>query len=136
MHCADESISPAVPATTNRNAEDMQLEIGGQETPSESSEADSSECDTTGDEDGWESGESSASLVVNHHHQQQHHQHHPLTHSSSRRHISANPRLSLKETAKGFLSRGDKSRSSNRQSAVDTNMKRSSAFARSAPLDT
>ncbi|EZA50068.1 Phosphatidylinositol-3,4,5-trisphosphate 3-phosphatase and dual-specificity protein phosphatase PTEN [Ooceraea biroi] len=55
MHCMSGSISPAVPATTNRSGDGVQLGMGGQETPSESSEADSSECDTTGDEDGWES---------------------------------------------------------------------------------
>lgn len=107
--------------------EGIQMGMGGQETPSESSEADSSECDTTGDttgdEDG-ESGESSASLVVNHH---------SLTHSSSRTHVSNHQRASLRETAKGLLSRGDKSRSSHRQS---TNVKRSSALVRSATLDT
>lgn len=35
--------------------------------PSESSETESSDIDTTGDEDGWDSGESTASLVPNHH---------------------------------------------------------------------
>ncbi|XP_029155718.1 phosphatidylinositol 3,4,5-trisphosphate 3-phosphatase and dual-specificity protein phosphatase PTEN isoform X2 [Nylanderia fulva] len=55
MHCVGGSASPAVPATTNRSGDGVQLGMGGQETPSESSEADSSECDTTGDEDGWES---------------------------------------------------------------------------------
>ncbi|KAG7197813.1 hypothetical protein KM043_001627 [Ampulex compressa] len=55
MHRLGGSISPAVPATTNRTGEGTQIGMGGQETPSESSEADSSECDTTGDEDGWES---------------------------------------------------------------------------------
>ncbi|XP_020287756.1 phosphatidylinositol 3,4,5-trisphosphate 3-phosphatase and dual-specificity protein phosphatase PTEN isoform X2 [Pseudomyrmex gracilis] len=133
MHCVGGSISPAVPATMNRTGDGMQLGMSGQETPSESSEADSSECDTTGDEDGWESGESSASLVGNHHQ----HQHHPLTHSSSRKHVSVRPRVSLKETAKCLLSRGDKSRSSNRQSAAGASTKHSSAsFARSATLDT
>ncbi|XP_076233077.1 phosphatase and tensin-like protein isoform X2 [Calliopsis andreniformis] len=118
MHRVGGSISQTVPAS-NR--------MGGQETPSESSEADSSESDTTGDttgdEDG-ESGESSASLVVNHH---------PLTHSSSRTHVSNHQRASLRETAKCLLSRGDKSRSSHRQS---TNVKLSSALVRSATLDT
>ncbi|XP_019700815.2 phosphatidylinositol 3,4,5-trisphosphate 3-phosphatase and dual-specificity protein phosphatase PTEN isoform X3 [Harpegnathos saltator] len=52
MHCVGGSISPAVPATTNRTGDGVQ---SGQETSSESSEADSSECDTTGDEDGWDS---------------------------------------------------------------------------------
>lgn len=129
MHSVSGNISPAVPATTNRSGDGVQLGMGGQETPSESSEADSSECDTTGDEDGWESGESSASLVVNHH---------PLTHSSSRTHVSSlRPRCSLKETAKGLLSRGDKNRNSNRQGVSGVNAKRSSApFARSATLDT
>lgn len=112
MHCVGGSISPAVPATTNRTGDGVQLGMAGQETSSESSEADSSECETTGDEDGWDSGESSASLVVNHR------QHHPLTHSSSRTHVNSNPRLSLKETAKGLLSRGDKGRNSNRQSVA------------------
>lgn len=125
-----EDMSPAVPTTTNRSGDGVRgLCMGGQETPSESSEADSSECDTTGDEDGWESGESSASLVVNH-------QHHPLTHSGSRTHVSVNPRLSLKETAKNLLLRGDKNRNSNRQSAAGVNAKHPSAFARSATLDT
>lgn len=56
------------PPPVGRPGEGIQLGMGGQETPSESSEADSSECDTTGDEDGWESGESSsASLVVKRH---------------------------------------------------------------------
>lgn len=100
MHCVGGSISSAVPATTNRTGDGVQLGMAGQETSSESSEADSSECDTTGDdEDGWDSGESSASLVVNHR------QHHPLTHSSSRTHVTGNPRLSLKETAKFAVAR-------------------------------
>ncbi|XP_057325366.1 phosphatidylinositol 3,4,5-trisphosphate 3-phosphatase and dual-specificity protein phosphatase PTEN isoform X2 [Microplitis mediator] len=46
-------ISQAVPAITPRT--DVQIGMSGQESPSESSDADSSECDTTGDEDGWES---------------------------------------------------------------------------------
>jgi len=130
MHSVGGNISPDVPATTNRGGDSVQLGMGGQETPSESSEADSSECDTTGDEDGWESGESSASLVVNHQH------HHPLTHSSSRTHVSSlRSRCSLKETAKGLLSRGDKNRTSNRQGVSDA--KRSSApFTCSATFDT
>lgn len=136
MHCVDGSISSAVASTAGRSGDGVHEAIGtsGQETPSESSEADSSECDTTGDEDGWESGESSASLVVNHHHE--HQQHHLLTHSSSRTHVSnVRPRASLKETAKGLL-RGDKNRSSNRQSATGAIAKRSSApLARSATLD-
>lgn len=122
------TISQAVSATTNRTGESIQIGMGGQDTPSESSEADSSECDTTGDttgdEDG-ESGESSASLVVNHH---------PLTHSSSRTHVSIHQRASLRETAKGLLSRGDKNRSSHRQTT--SNVKRSSALVRSATFDT
>lgn len=120
MHCVGGSASPAVPATTNRSGDGVQLGMGGQETPSESSEADSSESDTTGDEDGWESGESSASLVVNHH------QHHSITHSDSRTHVTG-LHSRVKETAKGFLSRGDKSRSSNRQSVAGASAKRSSA---------
>lgn len=137
MHSMDGSISSAVAPTAGRSGDGV-LSIrstdGGQETPSESSEADSSECDT-GDEDGWESGESSASLVLNHHHE--HQQHHLLTHSSSRTHVSnVRPRANLKETAKGLL-RGDKNRSSNRQSATGAIAKRSSAtLARSATLDT
>ncbi|KAL6260707.1 hypothetical protein P5V15_008230 [Pogonomyrmex californicus] len=129
MHSVDGNLSSDVPATTNRGGDGVQLGMGGQETPSESSEADSSECDTTGDEDGWESGESSASLVVSHH---------PLTHSSSRTHVSGfRSRYSLKETAKYLLSRGDKNRNSNRQSVPDASAKRSSTpFARSATLDT
>ncbi|XP_011636479.1 LOW QUALITY PROTEIN: phosphatidylinositol 3,4,5-trisphosphate 3-phosphatase and dual-specificity protein phosphatase PTEN [Pogonomyrmex barbatus] len=55
MHSVDGNLSSDVPATTNRGGDGVQLGMGGQETPSESSEADSSECDTTGDEDGWES---------------------------------------------------------------------------------
>lgn len=141
MHCVGGSISPTVPATmAHRTGDGVPLRMSGQETPSESSEADSSECDTTGDEDGWESGESSASLVGNHH---QHHHQHPLTHSSSRKHVSSvlRPRVSLKETAKCLLSRGDKSRSSGsrQNSAGDAaSAKRSSAppLARSATLDT
>ncbi|KZC15130.1 Phosphatidylinositol 3,4,5-trisphosphate 3-phosphatase and dual-specificity protein phosphatase PTEN [Dufourea novaeangliae] len=112
MHQVGGSISQTVPPTTNRTGEAIQIGMGGQETPSESSEAESSECDTTGDttgdEDG-ESGESSASLVMNHH---------PLTHSSSRTHVSTHQRASLRETAKGLLSRGEKSRSSHRQSTI------------------
>ncbi|XP_015174985.1 PREDICTED: phosphatidylinositol 3,4,5-trisphosphate 3-phosphatase and dual-specificity protein phosphatase PTEN isoform X1 [Polistes dominula] len=125
MHRVGGSNSPAVPATTNRLGEGVQIGMGGQETPSESSEADSSECDTTGDEDGWESGESSASLVVNHHN---------LTHSSSHTHVNTHQRISLRETAKGLLSRGDKSRGSPRQSTAS--VKRSSTFVRSSTLDT
>lgn len=128
MHRMGGNISQTVSATTNRTGEGIQIGMGGQDTPSESSEADSSECDTTGDttgdEDG-ESGESSASLVVNHH---------PLTHSSSRTHVSIHQRASLRETAKGLLSHGDKSRSSHRQNTG--NVKRSSALIRSATLDT
>lgn len=116
-----------VSATASRTADGIQIRIGGQDTPSESSEADSSECDTTGDttgdEDG-ESGESSASLVVNHH---------TLTHSSSRTHVSTHQRNSFKETTKGLLSRGDKDRSSHRQSTG--NVKRSSAHIHSSTLD-
>lgn len=59
--------------------EDLPMSRRGQDTPSESSEAESSECDTTGDEDGWESGESSTSLVVNHRHYDEHLRDH-LTH--------------------------------------------------------
>lgn len=125
MHRVGGSNSPAVPATTNRLGEGVQIGMGGQETPSESSEADSSECDTTGDEDGWESGESSASLVVNHHN---------LTHSSSHTHVNTHQRTSLRETAKGLLLRGDKSRNSPRQSTAS--VKRSSTFVRSSTLDT
>ncbi|XP_028522909.1 phosphatidylinositol 3,4,5-trisphosphate 3-phosphatase and dual-specificity protein phosphatase PTEN isoform X1 [Apis cerana] len=128
MHRMGGTISQAVSATTNRTGEGIQIGMGGQDTPSESSEADSSECDTTGDttgdEDG-ESGESSASLVVNHH---------PLTHSSSRTHVSIHQRVSLRETAKGLLSRGDKNRNSHRQTT--SNVKRSSALVRSATFDT
>lgn len=119
-------ITQAVPATVARPGGGVQIGMSGQETPSESSEADSSECDTTGDEDGWESGESSASLVANHH---------PITHSSSRTHANTNQhhRSSLRECAKGLLSRGDKERNSQRQSGTP---KRSSTFVRSATLDT
>nr|XP_031849649.1 phosphatidylinositol 3,4,5-trisphosphate 3-phosphatase and dual-specificity protein phosphatase PTEN isoform X5 [Nomia melanderi] len=128
MHRVGGSMSQTVPATANRTGEGIRIGMGGQETPSESSEVDSSECDTTGDttgdEDG-EFGESSASLVVNHH---------PLTHSSSRTHVSTHQRASLRETAKGLLSRGEKSRSSHRQST--SNVKCSSALVRSATLDT
>ncbi|XP_076755998.1 phosphatase and tensin-like protein isoform X3 [Xylocopa sonorina] len=129
MHRMGGSISQGVTTATNRTGESIQMGVGGQDTPSESSEADSSECDTTGDttgdEDG-ESGESSASLMVNHHH--------PLTHSSSRTHVSIHQRASLRETAKGLLSRGDKTRSSHRQNTG--NVKRSSGLIRSATLDT
>lgn len=130
MHCVGGSISSAVPAT-NRTGEGVQLGMAGPDS-SESSEPDSSESEMTGDEDGWDSGESSASLVVNHR------QHHTFTHSSSRTHVTANPlpRLSLKETAKCLLSRGDKNRNSNRQSVAGANAKCASVFARPAPLDT
>ncbi|XP_024945028.1 phosphatidylinositol 3,4,5-trisphosphate 3-phosphatase and dual-specificity protein phosphatase PTEN isoform X3 [Cephus cinctus] len=49
MHHVGGSISPAVPATVTRTSEGVQIGgmVGGQETPSESSEADSSESDTT-----------------------------------------------------------------------------------------
>lgn len=53
MYRAGTSLTPM-----ERANEDMPIGLGSQETPSESSEGDSSECDTTGDEDGWESGES------------------------------------------------------------------------------
>ncbi|XP_012282328.1 phosphatidylinositol 3,4,5-trisphosphate 3-phosphatase and dual-specificity protein phosphatase PTEN isoform X3 [Orussus abietinus] len=56
MHGVGGSISPSVPGGVARAGEGVQIGMGGQETPSESSDADSSECDTTGDEDGWESG--------------------------------------------------------------------------------
>lgn len=95
------------------------------ETPSESSDGSSSECDTTGDEEGWESGESSASLVVSHP---------PLTLSSSQTHTNTNHRASLRDTAKSLLSRGEKGRSSHRER--NTSVKRSSTFVRSATLDT
>ncbi|XP_033227782.1 phosphatidylinositol 3,4,5-trisphosphate 3-phosphatase and dual-specificity protein phosphatase PTEN isoform X2 [Belonocnema kinseyi] len=56
MHRVGGNIPSTVPATVTRAGENVQIGMGGQETPSESSEADSSECDTTGDdEDGWES---------------------------------------------------------------------------------
>ncbi|XP_051153304.1 phosphatidylinositol 3,4,5-trisphosphate 3-phosphatase and dual-specificity protein phosphatase PTEN isoform X2 [Leptopilina boulardi] len=55
MHRVGGNIPSTVPGTMSRESENVQIGMGGQETPSESSEADSSECDTTGDEDGWES---------------------------------------------------------------------------------
>ena len=124
MHRVGGNIPSTVPGTVTRAGENVQIGMGGQETPSESSEADSSECDTSGDEDGWESGESSTSLMVNHH---------PLTHSSSQTQINTHHRASLRETAKGLLSRCDKGRSSNRQSTAS--VRRSLAFVRSATFD-
>ncbi|XP_066596534.1 phosphatidylinositol 3,4,5-trisphosphate 3-phosphatase and dual-specificity protein phosphatase PTEN isoform X2 [Prorops nasuta] len=120
MHRMGGNISPTVPTTTHRTSNSVQIEMSGQGTPSESSEADSSECDSTGEEDGWESGESSSSLVVNRH---------QITHSSSRLHVNTHQRTSLRETAKTLLSRGDKSRSSSRQNT--TNVKCSSTFVHS-----
>nr|XP_012218969.1 PREDICTED: phosphatidylinositol 3,4,5-trisphosphate 3-phosphatase and dual-specificity protein phosphatase PTEN isoform X2 [Linepithema humile] len=66
MHCVDGSISSAVASTAGRSGDSVHEAIGtsGQETPSESSEAESSECDTTGDEDGWESVIRSVTLTT------------------------------------------------------------------------
>ncbi|XP_043275823.1 phosphatidylinositol 3,4,5-trisphosphate 3-phosphatase and dual-specificity protein phosphatase PTEN isoform X3 [Venturia canescens] len=128
MHRMGGGMTQAVPASVPRSG-GVQIGMSGQETPSESSEADSSECDTTGDEDGWESGESSASLMANHH---------SITHSSSRTHANTNQhhRSSLRECAKSFLSRGDKERNSQRLNAGTTSAKRSSTFSRPTTLDT
>ena len=129
MHRMGGGITQAVPASVPRPGGGVQIGMSGQETPSESSEADSSECDTTGDEDGWESGESSASLMANHH---------SINHTSSRTQANTNQhhRSSLRECAKSFLSRGDKERNSQRQNATTKTSKRSSNFARTAALDT
>ncbi|XP_011505932.1 PREDICTED: phosphatidylinositol 3,4,5-trisphosphate 3-phosphatase and dual-specificity protein phosphatase PTEN isoform X3 [Ceratosolen solmsi marchali] len=54
MHRVGGGVPPAA-STVARAGESIRIGMSGQETPSESSEADSSECDTTGDEDGWES---------------------------------------------------------------------------------
>ncbi|KOX80045.1 hypothetical protein WN51_06459 [Melipona quadrifasciata] len=62
MHRMGSNISQAVPTTTNRTGEGIQIGMGGQDTPSESSEADSSECDTTGDTTGDEDGESAVAV--------------------------------------------------------------------------
>lgn len=71
---AGSGLSQAVPSLVPRA--DVQIGMSGQETPSESSDADSSEGDTTGDdEDVWDSGESSVSLVA---------KRQPLTHSIRR----------------------------------------------------
>lgn len=50
-------MSHAVSSGINQAGNSLPINISCQETPSESSETDTSECDTTGDEDGWESGE-------------------------------------------------------------------------------
>ncbi|XP_031778326.1 phosphatase and tensin homolog isoform X3 [Nasonia vitripennis] len=55
MHRVEGSIPPTVPTNEGQETDDMQIGMSGQDTPNELSEADSSECDTTGDEDGWES---------------------------------------------------------------------------------
>ncbi|XP_014207037.1 phosphatidylinositol 3,4,5-trisphosphate 3-phosphatase and dual-specificity protein phosphatase PTEN isoform X2 [Copidosoma floridanum] len=55
MNRVGNNVLPAVAAPIGRTSEDLPIGLGGQETPSESSEGESSECDTTGDEDGWES---------------------------------------------------------------------------------
>ncbi|XP_046602947.1 phosphatidylinositol 3,4,5-trisphosphate 3-phosphatase and dual-specificity protein phosphatase PTEN isoform X2 [Neodiprion virginianus] len=100
MHQVASSIQPSVSETVNKSdGVPIRGGIDHSETPSESSDGSSSECDTTGDEEGWESGESSASLVVSHH---------PLTHSSSQTHANTHHRASLRETAKSLLSRGEK----------------------------
>ena len=98
MHRVGGNIPSTVPATATSAEENVQIGMADQETASESSEADSSECDTTGDEDGWESGESSTSLMANEH---------PFTHSSSQTQTNTQHRASLNETAKGSLSHGD-----------------------------
>ncbi|XP_076285741.1 phosphatase and tensin-like protein isoform X4 [Lasioglossum baleicum] len=64
MHRVGGSMSQTVPVTANRTGEGIQIGMGGQETPSESSEADSSECDTTGDTTGDEDGESGESTYL------------------------------------------------------------------------
>lgn len=56
--------TPNVPAPVDQAAVPVP-NMDGQDTQSEASEADSSESDI-GDEDGWESGESFASLVIKH----------------------------------------------------------------------
>ncbi|XP_048510883.1 phosphatidylinositol 3,4,5-trisphosphate 3-phosphatase and dual-specificity protein phosphatase PTEN isoform X2 [Athalia rosae] len=49
------SMQSSVPDAVNRSSVPIRVGIDDPETPSESSDGSSSECDTTGDEEGWES---------------------------------------------------------------------------------
>ncbi|XP_011304518.1 phosphatidylinositol 3,4,5-trisphosphate 3-phosphatase and dual-specificity protein phosphatase PTEN isoform X1 [Fopius arisanus] len=113
-------ITQTVPTMVPRA--DVQIGMSGQETPSESSEADSSECETTGDEDGWESGEFSLSLVA---------KRQSITHSISRTTHHQQPQQQEQHNSTspmGMTGDNDK----NQQSADDSNA--SNLFTRSVTL--
>ena len=120
---------PVVPQPGARTSDGVQIGMSGQETPSESSEGDSSECDTTGDEDGWESGESSASLVM---------KRHSHTHGSSQNTHShhAHHRASLRGTAKESSPRADADKRDSQNSNSTASIRRSSGLFRSFTFDT
>ncbi|KAJ8679764.1 hypothetical protein QAD02_015551 [Eretmocerus hayati] len=121
MHRLGDSIPTSVPVT-GRCEDNVHIGVGGQKTPSESSEGESSECDTTGDEDGWESGESSASLVV---------KRHSHLHNSSQNTRSAQHRANLEGANKELLPSGDRDERSGSKSNADTSTGRSSNTFRS-----
>ena len=50
------NVTKIIPTTVSQASNSIPMDTGCHQTQSESSETDSSECDTTGDEDGWESG--------------------------------------------------------------------------------
>ena len=83
------------PIVSNRAQNDSAVSCN--ESASDSSAQDSSECDTTGDEDGWESGESSASLVEKRHSISSH------THGRSRSHSNFSSRKSSPTEAAAML---------------------------------
>ncbi|KAK0092410.1 hypothetical protein PV326_001507, partial [Microctonus aethiopoides] len=136
--CAGSEILQTASAMVPRA--DVQIGMSDHETPCESSDADSSECDTTGDEDEWESGESSLSPMVKrqpikhsisrttHDQTFQHHHHHHHHHNQQeqQRHKSR-----LGECIQASISRVDKEISGQSGSIS----KRLSAFARSATFD-
>jgi hypothetical protein len=126
MHRMGGGVPPAS-STVPRAGESIQIGMSGQETPSESSEADSSECDTTGDEDGWESGESSASLVV-----KRHSHLHGISHDT---HAHAHHRANLGGAAKESLPRGDRDKRASEKPSSIVSIGRSSGFLRSSTLD-
>lgn len=127
MHRVGNSMPPTVPAPVVRAEENMQIGMGGQETPSESSEADSSECDTTGDEDGWESGESASLVVKRHSH---------IHGSSQSTHSNAHQKASLGRASKESLPRGERDERGSQKSNSTVSIRRSSGFFQSSALDT
>lgn len=128
MDQVEGSTSPSVPPTLGGEGGGMQTGTSGQDTPSESSDADSSGSDTTGDEDGWESGESSASLVVK--------RHSHLHGSSHNTHSNAHHRVSIGGASKKSLPREDKDKKGGQKSNSNVSTSRSSSLFRSPTFNT